>query len=203
MIPCAELLLYRHHTLVKRLISAWHAREHIRNCFILPLPSQPRTHRNYLFWLDHYCPRKLKKTWEMKCVVAADLTAWVRDLWANCEVADVSDPFQVKLSVVRPCDVLTSIACCGSHLLLRIVYLTNRRTSYEMMLTFQGVSKSVTLLKWKSKSSYFVTITNCSHNLVDSVASVAWNLVIFPGVSSLWGMWALSRPLAQFLTPYP
>ena len=52
----------------------------------------------------------------------------------------------------------------------------------------------------RSKLSYFGTTTNGSHNLVDSAASVAWNLVIFPDTSSFPVMWAISRPLAHFPT---
>ena len=52
----------------------------------------------------------------------------------------------------------------------------------------------------KSKSCYFCTRTNDSQNLVESAASVAWNVVIYPDASSFRGMWAFSRPLAQFPT---
>ena len=37
-----------------------------------------------------------------------------------------------------------------------------------------------------------------NHNVVDSAASVAWNLMIFLCASSFQGMLIISRPLAQF-----
>ena len=44
---------------------------------------------------------------------------------------------------------------------------------------------------------------NSSNNSVDSAATVAWNLVIFPGAPPFPGFWAISRPLAQFPTLNP
>ena len=49
----------------------------------------------------------------------------------------------------------------------------------------------------KSKLSYFCTRGKCSQNLAFA-ASVAWNIVLFPGASWLWGMWAVSIPQAEF-----
>ena len=60
------------------------------------------------------------------------------------------------------------------------------------------------LTKGESQNCLILILSNKlqpHHNLVGSVASVAWNLVIFYGSSSFRGMWAFSRPRAQFPTP--
>ena len=78
------------------------------------------------------------------------------------------------------------MAPCWKH--LSILIDKNSRQTLQQRFSHQ---------RRKSKMSYLGTRGKCSQNLAFA-ASVAWNIVLFPGASWLWGMWAVSIPQTQF-----